>query len=163
MRTFVDVRAVVRSVAWLLLAGLVLPGPGSSGQLSLWPFTAAIALGQEAPAAVDVKAADVKAAKKRAEPRGRLPAYFGEVVSADQREKIYDLQSKYLTQIAKLQDEIAKLEETREKDVLAILTPDQLGKVKHLQDEAKAKRAATTANRKKPDTASTPASGDGVR
>jgi hypothetical protein len=135
MRTFVDLRAVVRSVAWLLVAGLVLASP------------AAIVTGQETPAA-NARAADTKTAKKRAEPRGRLPAYFGEVVSADQREKIYDLQSKYLAQIAKLQDEIATLEEARDKEVLGVLTPEQFGKVKQLQDEAKAKRSAAATRKK---------------
>jgi len=156
-----DLRVVARSVAWLLVAGVVLAGPVASSRFSIRPFSAAIVVGQEAPAA-DAKAGDTKTAKKRAESRGRLPAYFGEVVSADQREKIYEIQSKYLTQIGMLQDEIAKLEEARDKDVLAVLSPEQLGKVKLLQDEAKAKRSAA-ATRKKGETAPAEPSGEGVR
>lgn len=95
-----------------------------------------------------------KAPRKRAETRGRLPAYFGEVVSADQRDKIYELQAKIAAEIQKLQQQIEMLEENREKEVLAILTPEQLAKVKSLQDEAKAKRAAA-AGRKKSEAAST--------
>lgn len=162
MRTFVDLRAAVRGVVWLLVTGLALAGPvASSGRFSMRPFSAAIVVGQEAPAA-DAKPTDAKTVKKRSEPRGRLPAYFGEVVSADQREKIYEIQSKYLSQIGALQDEIAKLEEAREKDVLAVLSPDQLGKVKQLLDEAKAKRAAA-ATRKKGESAAAAPTGEGVR
>ena len=40
--------------------------------------------------------------KERAKPRGRLPAHFSSVVTEDQREEIYAIQSKYLDQIRSL-------------------------------------------------------------
>ena len=33
---------------------------------------------------------------------GRLPAYYGEVVSKEQRAKIYEIQAKYVEQVTKL-------------------------------------------------------------
>lgn len=158
-----NVRVLARSVAWMLLAGVVLPGLASSGRFAMHPLSTPVVQGQEAKAPADGKSDEAKVAKKRAEPRGRLPAYFGEVVSNDQREKIYDIQAKYLMQIGKLQDEIAKLEESREKDVLAVLTEEQMAKVKQLQNDAKAKRAAAAATRKKGDAAPEVPSGEGAR
>lgn len=156
MKTFVEGRAVVRGLVWMLLMGLAWSGPMSGRP---WPagLGGVACVGAQETAPADAKSGDAKSPKKRAEPRGRLPAYFGEVVSNDQRDKIYEIQAKYLAQIAKLQDEIALLETTREKDVLAVLSPEQLGKVKQLQEDAKTKRAATAARKKAAD--APPASG----
>ena len=65
-------------VATLALAG-VAAGVGVSGA-------------QDTPAA---KAPDAKQAKKRAKPRGRLPAYYGKIVDQKQRERIYTIQKSY--------------------------------------------------------------------
>lgn len=166
MRTL-ELRTLVRGTAWLLFAGLLLAGPITGGRWASRPFSASLVIGQETPAAAapgaEPQGAEPKGPKKRAEPRGRLPAYFGEVVSNDQRDKIYDIQAKVQAQIVKLQSEIDQLEETRDKDVYAVLTPEQLEKVKQLQEAAKAKRAASTASRKKPDTAAAAPSGDSGR
>ena len=48
-------------------------------------------------------AAENGAAKK---PRGRLPAYYGKVVTDKQREQIYEIQAKFNEQIAKLQQQL---------------------------------------------------------
>lgn len=80
-----------------------------------------------------------KPAAKR--PRGRLPNYFGQVgISGTQREEIYKIQAAAQGEIAKLHDQIAKLEKKRDEDVRAVLTEDQLKKVDELVAAAK-KRA----------------------
>ncbi len=55
----------------------------------------------------------VKAAakgEKKEKSAGRLPPHYGEVVSKEQREKIYLVQAKYADQIEKLRDQIETLE-----------------------------------------------------
>lgn len=117
--------------AVLALAVLLTAGVGGAGA-------------QDEPAPVEAKRA-----KARAESRGRLPSHFSEVVSAEQREKIYEIQAKYLAQINKLQDEISQLEAGREKEVRGVLSEEQLVKVRQLQEEARAKRSAAMAARRK--------------
>lgn len=87
-------------------------------------------------------------AKKRVEPRGRLPAYYSQVIDKEQRDKIYAIQARILADIQKLQDQIAMLEQQREKEVREVLTPEQLAKVQKMTDDAKAKRAETSRKKK---------------
>jgi len=80
--------------------------------------------------------------KVRAKPRGRLPAYFSRVVTATQRDKIYAIQARFKSQIAKLQAELKRMEEDRDKEVYDVLTDDQKDRVAKFQDAAKKRRAA---------------------
>jgi len=81
-------------------------------------------------------------AKPRSKPRGVLPTFYGAVVSPDQRERIYVIQQSYAEQISKLEEQLAAIKAKRDKEVEAVLTPEQLAKVKKLQEEARAKREA---------------------
>lgn len=111
--------------------------------------TPACSTAQEAAAQEAAGAAKTSpTAKKRTEPRGRLPAYFGEVIDSQQRDKVYDIQAKYTAEIKQLQDQIAKLEQQRDEAVQGVLTPEQAEKVKKLVDEGKAKRGATVKRKK---------------
>lgn len=102
-------------------------------------------------AAKDSAATDGATPKRRSEPRGRLPAYYGEVIDNQQREKIYDIQSRILAQISQLQQQIAQLEQQRDAEVVAVLTAEQAAKVKELTEAAKTKRSEN-AKRRKPST-----------
>jgi len=146
-------------------------GRSRIGRLSLWAMAALVAaalvtgdtmavVAQEPAAPASGVAAKESAAtegtvpKRRSEPRGRLPAYYGEVIDNQQREKIYDIQSRILQQISQLQQQIAQLEQQRDAEVVAVLTAEQAAKVKELTEAAKAKRLEG-AKRRKP--SSTPA------
>ena len=74
--------------------------------------------------------------------RGRLPAYFAAIVSTEQRQKVYDLQTAYAEKIAALEEQIAQLVVQRDKDVDAVLTPEQSAEVSRKRAEAAAKRKA---------------------
>jgi hypothetical protein len=74
--------------------------------------------------------------------RGRLPAYFAAIVSTEQRQKVYDLQAAYAEKIAALEEQIAQLVGQRDKDVDAVLTPEQSAEVSRKRAEAAAKRKA---------------------
>ncbi len=87
-------------------------------------------------------AAETKEVKKpRAKPRGRLPAYFSAVVSPEQRKEVYTLQAKYAEQMVALTTQIAALKTQRDKEVDAVLKPEQL-------EQVNKKRAAAAERRK---------------
>ena len=114
------------------------------------------AFAQQAPAKAEAK----PEAKAPAKPRGRLPAYFAQVVTPQQREKIYALQKPVMEKIDALEAQIAELKAQMEKDSRALLTPDQIKKIDELaaatQEKLKAAREAGAA--KKPEQAAASAS-----
>lgn len=59
-----------------------------------------------------------------------------------QKEKIYDVQEKYAAEIAPLAAKIKELQAERDKAIDAVLSADQLAKIKELKSEAAAKAAA---------------------
>ena len=78
--------------------------------------------------------------KARKKPRGRLPRYYGKVVTDKQREEVYGIQARYREQIDKLRAEIAKLLKQQEEEVSAVLTDAQRSEVAKLREEAAKKR-----------------------
>ena len=107
-------------------------------------FALAVNTTPESVLAQDAKPAAAAAAKKPAKPRGRLPAYYGEVVDAAQREKIYAIQQSYAERIAALQAQLKDLNEKMDAEVKAVLTPEQQKKLDELSAAAKARRQART-------------------
>jgi hypothetical protein len=84
------------------------------------------------------------AAKK---PRGRLPAYYAQIgLSNVQRDKIYGVQGTYGTEIESLQKQIAAIEEKRDAEIVAVLTPEQK---KTLEDLVAAAKKRSEERRKK--------------
>lgn len=79
-------------------------------------------------------------AVESAEPSGRLPTYYSEIVTQDQRLKIYTIQSGYNTKIEQLEAEIAKLEAAMKKEMEAVLTPPQLERLEELAKEDEIRR-----------------------
>ena len=89
----------------------------------------------------------------RAEPRGRLPSYFAQVVTPQQKEQVYQAQSEYEQQIDELEAKIEALEKKRDEAVRALLTAEQRKQVDQLAAAAKAKRAERKAKEKKDEAA----------
>jgi hypothetical protein len=116
------------------------------------PASAAAATAVESSAETPAETPVPEDAKtKKREFRGRLPAYYGQVVDEKQRKKIYEIQREYAPKINALKTQLAELTAERDKSVAAVLTPEQLATVEKLKTEAKAKRAqarkATSASR----------------
>ncbi len=89
------------------------------------------------------KKADPKAkagAKDKA--KGRLPAYYKDVVSDEQKEKIYAIQAKYEKQIADLQSQLETVRAQQNGEIEALLTPEQKEKVAKERAEADSKKKA---------------------
>jgi hypothetical protein len=119
-----------------------------------WAGTPTVRAADEKPAAAEKKdAPEAKPRKAPADFRGPLPLYYTKVVSPDQKEKIYAVQTKYEAEIKALQAKIAEIEAARNKEIDAMLTPDQLKRVEELRAEAQKARTKTGAARK-------PAEGD---
>lgn len=102
--------------------------------------------GADKPVAQEKKRAD-KA--KRAQARGRLPNYYGEVVDETQREKIYAIQQGYKEQFTQLDEQMRELRkqmkslrDEQAKKVEAIFTAKQLAQVQKLRAQAKEQWAA---------------------
>ena len=96
-------------------------------------------------------AADTAKPKRgRTEPRGRLPAYYGDLVDTKQRESIYAIQARYLAEIKVLREQITSLEAKVEEEMEAVLTDEQRDKLHRWREEGKAKRIAD-ATRKRPE------------
>ena len=81
---------------------------------------------------------------------GRLPPYYGQVVTKEQREKIYTVQAKYADQIAKLLDQVDSLEKVQKEEIEAVLSQEQRDQVIKLASEAKSKRSKKAAETDQP-------------
>jgi hypothetical protein len=88
-----------------------------------------LALGDETPA---------KETKKLS---GRLPAYFADVVSEKQRQRIYQIQASYKPRIESIEQQLKELKKHRDEDIAGVLTPEQKQRVEEAALKAKAKRA----------------------
>jgi hypothetical protein len=94
-------------------------------------------------------------AKARAKPRGRLPAYYSQVVSNLQREKIYTIQQSYAERIEALEAQLKDLQSKMQGEIRGVLTPEQQKKVDELTEAARKSRGGKAAADEAP--ATTPA------
>lgn len=115
------------------LAGMLL---GTIAILSVVP-SFPVVHAQESPAATE----NAPAPQPPRRPRGRLPTYFARVVTAQQREQIYDLQAQYQEQLDELLEQVRKLEAQRDMEVFQVLTPEQQQQVNAWNEEARQRRA----------------------
>lgn len=92
-----------------------------------------LAVAQPKPAARGKAAAAAK-------PKGRLPAYYADVVDEKQRAAIYSIQADFKSKIEALQEQIDKLTAERDTAIESVLTAAQKDKVKKAREAALAKR-----------------------
>jgi len=92
----------------------------------------------KASAKADAKTGDEEAAPAKG--KGRLPAYYKDIVDAKQKDKIYELQASFNSKIDALEEQIKKLTADRDAAVEGVLTAEQKGKLKKAKEEAAAKR-----------------------
>ena len=103
-------------------------------------LTAAPGRGADEAAPAKAAAKTEKVEKARKQPRGRLPAYYATLVSAEQREKIYEIQARHAEKINALKTELAAAVKAQDDEVEAVLTPEQKEKLSQILAEAAAKR-----------------------
>lgn len=80
-------------------------------------------------------------AKPSTKAKGRLPAYYKDVVTPAQKESIYALQAKYGEQIRKLAEEMKAVTAQRDQEIEALLSADQKSKVNALRTASKQRPA----------------------
>jgi hypothetical protein len=80
--------------------------------------------------------------------RGRLPAYYPEIVTGEQREKIYEIQSKYQEQITELTQQLTDLVKQQNDEIENVLTEEQKVQLKKAQAEGVAKKKKKAMDKK---------------
>jgi hypothetical protein len=93
------------------------------------------------PAWIAPVVAQPKEAKKAAA-KGRLPTYYAQIVTEDQRQRIYQIQASYDPEIDALQAELDALIAKRDAEIRDVLSPTQQRRLDARIAEAQAKRAA---------------------
>jgi len=105
--------------------------------------------GDAAPAAEEAKPASKAVAAKGKGKRGpRLPAYFAAVVTEEQRAKVLEAQAEFTADIQAKRKELNSLIDQRDTALMKLLKPEQRKAVEQARAEAKARRAAASAERK---------------
>lgn len=108
----------------------------------------AVAIATWTPLAGQESKSETKSKVTRKEPKGRLPPYYKDVVTAEQREKIYEIQKKYAAQIEDLQSQLESLRQKQEEEIEAVLSKEQLEKVTALKSEADSKKRKKSDSKK---------------
>lgn len=90
----------------------------------------------ESPVAVDQK----MATKPRSEPRGRLPNFYGQVVSESQRDEIYAIQSEYQKKLDELIRQVVTIKAERDAKIDETLSADQRKEIAQLRAESEKRR-----------------------
>lgn len=97
---------------------------------------------EETPVAVDQK----METKPRSEPRGRLPNFYGQVVSEKQKEEIYAIQGEYQAKLDELVRQIVAIKAERDAKIEQTLSPEQLKEIAELKAESEKRRAERRAS-----------------
>ena len=74
--------------------------------------------------------------------RGRLPAYFSQVVTTEQKEEIYSIQARYAEPIEQLKKQLKEMTDRRDVEVTKVLSAEQQQIVKALREAARKRREA---------------------
>jgi len=152
-------RAMKRATLVLGWVGMAFLAMMVNGNVGTWVASPAVAAESAAAPAANTDApaaapAETKpaAAKdkpaKAAKSKGRLPPYFGAVVTAEQRESIYAIQAEYDPKISQLRKEIEALTKARDEKIFALLTAEQKKKIEELKAAARSPKKKKAAEAK---------------
>ena len=100
--------------------------------------TSSLSIGQEA---------------KEKKAKGKVPAFYADVVTEAQRQQIYAIQGKYAKQISDLQTQLDAVTKQRDAEIENLLSAEQKDKVKKARDEAAAKKKKAAEEKKAADKA----------
>ena len=84
--------------------------------------------------------------------KGRLPPYFADIVTDEQREKIYEVQSKYAKERDALEAQLEELRSIEMGEIEGLLDADQKEKLKKAREEAAAKKKKKSSDTKAAET-----------
>ena len=80
--------------------------------------------------------------------KGKLPAYFADIVTETQRQQIYGIQDKYAKQIADIQAQLEGVQKQRDTEIENLLNAEQKDKLKRAREEAAAKKKKAAEEKK---------------
>lgn len=83
---------------------------------------------------------EAKAPKVEKKAKGRLPPYFTDIVTQEQREKIYAIQAKYAKDRETLEMQLEELRSIETGEIEAVLDAEQKEKLKKAREDAAAKK-----------------------
>jgi hypothetical protein len=86
--------------------------------------------------------------KQEAKKKGRLPAYYADIVTDAQRQQIYAVQEKYAKTLTALQDQIDTIEKQRDAEIEGVLDAQQKARLKAVKADAVARKAKAAAEKK---------------
>jgi hypothetical protein len=86
--------------------------------------------------------------KQESKKKGKLPAYYADLVSQAQREQIYAIQAAHEKKIAALREQLDAAEKVRDDEIEAVLDAQQKAKLATARAEALAKKAKAAAEKK---------------
>jgi hypothetical protein len=97
--------------------------------------------------------------------KGRLPAYYADIVTDQQKAMIYTIQAKYQAKIAALNEELEAVAKQQSKEIEDVLTPEQKKMLKSAQEAGAAKRKKSAEDKKAAEAAkaAAPAPGEAKR
>lgn len=83
---------------------------------------------------------EAKAPKAEKKSKGRLPPYFADIVTDEQRQKIYDIQLKYAKDREALEAQLEELRSIESGEIEAVLDAEQKEKLRKAREAAAAKK-----------------------
>ena len=86
--------------------------------------------------------------KQETKKKGKLPAYYADIVSGTQREQIYAIQEAHEKKIAALREQLEAAEKLRDTEIEAVLDAQQKAKLAATKADAAAKKAKAAAEKK---------------
>jgi len=85
---------------------------------------------------------------KEMKAKGKVPAYYADVVTETQRQQIYAIQDKYAKQIAHFQAQLEAVTAQRDMEIENLLSPEQRQKINKAREDAAAKKKKTAEAKK---------------
>jgi len=115
-------------------------------------LVALLATNRSSSTAQEKEKKDTAPAARLHKHRGRLPNFYAKIVTPDQREQIYKVQSRYQSQIEALRKQLREAVAKRNAEIRELLTPEQQKRL----DEIVAKARKAARNRRSPKIAPKP-------
>jgi hypothetical protein len=103
---------------------------------------------------------EAKKEKTEKKAKGMLPPYFADIVTEEQRTKIYEIRAGYLKQREALEAQLAELRNKEMSEIEGLLTPEQKEKLEKAREEAAAKKKKKADEKKAAEGAKKAAPGD---
>lgn len=80
--------------------------------------------------------------------KGRLPAYYSDIVTEQQKAMIYTIQAKFQAKITALNEELLTVTKQQNKEIEEVLTKEQKQMLKQAQEEGVVKKKKNAADKK---------------